>query len=83
MELAAGLCGGGVLLLVLIAIGLIGLVGVAVVVLKWSVIASYLFKPEEPIQQDAVYTLDQSGDAAEEQCVGRAGFLRPDRSPQM
>ncbi len=66
MESAAGLCGGSILLLVLIAIGLIGLVGVAFVVLKWGVIASYLFKPEDPPQQDAVYTLEQSSDVAKE-----------------
>lgn len=67
MEVAAGLCGGGVLLLVLIVVGLIGLAGLAFVVLKWGVIASYFFKPEEPIEQDAVYTLEQSADAAGEE----------------
>jgi hypothetical protein len=75
------LLGGGVLTVVLCLVGLLGLgglVGLGIILLKLGVIGSYWLEGEEPGDEIGDYQLDQSREAIED---GKTGFSRND-APQ-
>jgi hypothetical protein len=74
------LLGGGVMITVLCLMGLLGLgglVGLGLILLKLGVIGSYWLKGEEPGDEIGDYQLDQSREAIGD---GKTGFSRNDAS---
>lgn len=74
------LLGGGVLTTILCLVGLLGLgglVGLGIILLKLGVIGSYWLKDGEPGDEIGDYKLDQSREAIGD---GRTGFSRNDAS---